>query len=257
MMKTPLKEVTILLENIEITEAVTDDATFLKSGIYVRLMVKDTGIGIREEYLTRIFDPFFTTKERSEGTGLGLSSAQVIVQNHDGEIIVDSTPNAGTVFSVFLPVHAKEMVQSIVLPPSEHSDSAPKRRDERILWVDDDPQMMRMGKRTLSQLGYRVTVAESGANALQIFLQNPTSIDLVVTDYNMPVMNGCELAEALRKADGSLPVILVSGLGETVPPEEIKQRGAALFLSKPVPVDLLDRKIRAILDRRENGERVR
>jgi signal transduction histidine kinase len=240
-------ELSIHLDNIEITESYAADTPFLKSGMYIRLVVKDTGVGIKEENLTRIFDPFFTTKGRGEGTGLGLSSAQVIVQNHDGEITVESVVGVGTSFCAFLPVHFAETNRTSV-PPPVYSISKAESGNERILWVDDEPQMLRMGKRTLSQLGYIVTVAETGQEAIQIFNQNPNGFDLVITDYNMPGMTGCELAQTLKHIQSKLPVILVSGYGDTISPEEIERSGIQLFLNKPVPVESFGRTIRSIFD---------
>jgi signal transduction histidine kinase len=241
-------ELTILLDNIEITEAFSGDTSFLKNGTYIRLVVKDTGMGIRDEHLPRIFDPFFTTKGRGEGTGLGLSSAQVIIQNHDGEMTVESELNVGTSFSVYLPVHS-DSTKRTTLPSPSYSIIAEESGGERILWVDDEPQMTRMGKRTLSQLGYRVTVAESGREALHLFKQDLNFFDLVITDYNMPGMTGCDLAKMLKDVKSSLPIILLSGLGDAISPDEIEQSGIAAALNKPVPVEDIGKTIRSILDR--------
>ena len=170
----------------------------------------------------------------------------MIVQNHDGEILVESKVDVGTSFAVFLPVHTAENKRTSVPPP----DYAPEKdgRGERILWVDDEPQMLRMGKRTLSQLGYHVTVAANGDEAFEVFNENPDFFDLVITDYHMPGMTGCELAATLKSLRGSLPIILLSGLSETIAMEEIEQSGISVSLSKPIAMEALKRTIRSILD---------
>ncbi len=242
----PSGELTIVLDDVDIAEAYAEENSFLKNGAYVRITVKDTGVGIKEEHLSTIFDPFFTTKSRGEGTGLGLSSAQMIVQNHDGEILVESKLDIGTSFTVYLPVHTAENKRSSIPPPEYAGEK--DGGGERILWVDDEPQMLRMANRTLSQLGYHVTVAANGAEALAVFNENPNFFDLVITDYHMPGMTGCELAATLKSLRGALPIIMLSGLSETIAIEEIEQSGISVSLNKPVAMETLKRTIRSILD---------
>ena len=130
--------------------------TELPPGVYVKLTVRDTGAGMSEEVRSRVFEPFFTTKGPDEGTGMGLAVVYGIVKNHDGEITVESTPNEGTAFNVFLPLSEDE-----VTPERERGGRVPGGR-ERILLVDDERGVLQTSARVLENLGYDVTSRRAG-----------------------------------------------------------------------------------------------
>ncbi|MBN2341840.1 MAG: response regulator [Deltaproteobacteria bacterium] len=240
-------KLTITLKNRQIGESREADVSALRPGAYVCLTLSDSGVGIAKKNLPHIFDPFFTTKARDEGTGLGLSSVQVIVHNHEGEITVTSREGEGTTFSVYLPVFDDEEARSSA-PPPRPSDVGIAAWDEEILWVDDKPQILRMGKRMMSQLGYKISTAEGGYEALELFKQAPDRFSLVITDYSMPRITGTELAEALRKIRPDVPVIIVSGYGDAISQEELSAGGVNAFLHKPLEARELSKTIREVLD---------
>lgn len=243
------KELIIGVENVVVDKSLKETTSDLKPGAYARLYVRDTGSGIEKENLSRIFNPFFTTKPQGEGTGLGLATAYVIVQNHDGDILVESEPGAGTVFYIYLPI-LKEAGELNSLRAQTESSPPPYYSQEfspRILLVDDEPQVRRMGRRVLTQLGYTVTTAQSGKEALNLLEDKSVDYSLVITDYNMPKMTGLELASNLSDLDNRVPVILMSGYGDKITHEEIEAVGIGIFLQKPANKKQLDEAIRQIL----------
>jgi PAS domain S-box-containing protein len=174
----------------------------------VRLVVRDSGMGMEVETLERLFEPFFTTKEIGEGTGLGLSVVHGIVTGHGGVIEVESVAGQGSTFEVYFPTAQHEV--SI-------EDSAGKeapRGTERVLFVDDDAATCETARSVLETLGYEVATSESGPAALWRFKESPDAFDLVVTDFDMPRMNGIHLAVELMETRSDLPVILLTGAHE-------------------------------------------
>jgi PAS domain S-box-containing protein len=178
-------------------------------GARAHLWVVDNGTGMDEATRARAFEPFFTTKQVGQGTGLGLAVVHGIVSVHDGAIHVDSTPGVGSRFDLWFPL------QEAPAAPSDEAAaataSAPRGRGERILCVDDDPAMALMVEGLLRRHGYRVTMFEQPELALARVQADPEAFDLVVTDYNMPEMNGMELAIAIADAAPRLPIIITSG----------------------------------------------
>lgn len=176
-------------------------------GNFVVFEVKDTGKGIPEELREQIFEPFFTTKQESEGTGLGLSTSLSIIQNHGGFIDISSTLGKGSIFRVFLP--ALGMRLETEEESSEHSSS--RESSMSILVVDDESTMRSVLARSLEKMGYRVLTASNGREALDQLEKNPNLAELVLTDINMPVLNGIDLSRAIREKFPELPIIAMSG----------------------------------------------
>jgi two-component system, cell cycle sensor histidine kinase and response regulator CckA len=237
-----------------ITEPVTLDETAVemrpeaRAGHFVRLSVRDTGPGIAPEVRRRIFEPFFTTKDVGEGTGLGLSTVYGIVRQHQGWIDVSSTEGVGTTFQVYLPA-----VRS-GLAVGDHATSLPQLEggSETILAVEDEEALRRIVKSALERYGYRVLMAENGAEALEMWREHRESIDLLLTDLVMPLgLTGWKLAEQLRTEEPDLKVIVMSGYDPTehLPAREVD---AALrqvpFLQKPYGLRELVRTVRECLD---------
>jgi len=214
----------------------------LQAGRYLKVRIRDTGTGIREDIRPRIFEPFFTTKEQGEGTGMGLAVVFGIVKGHDGAITVVSRPGKGSAFSVYLPAARsaaqEEPVQSWTLP----------RGKERILVIDDEPLVVEMTSETLKRLGYKVTAAESGPEGWQTFKHDPYQFDLVITDHVMPEITGMRLAEKMLEVRNDLPIILSTGYSEMVSPEKAKSAGIREFLMKPLMVQELAYIVRRVLD---------
>jgi len=201
----------------------------LAPGPYVRLTLSDTGHGISESIINRIFDPFFTTKPKGEGTGMGLSVVHGIVKSHGGDITVRSAPGKGTTFDVFFPVLTKQVTATDV----EHNEPL-KGGTEHILLIDDEPSIVKMEKRILENLGYRITSTNSSVEALAIFSSDPERFDLVISDLTMPQMTGDVLATHLKHIRPDIPVILCTGLSSPVTDTAIKDIGISALLTKPV-----------------------
>jgi two-component system cell cycle sensor histidine kinase/response regulator CckA len=206
----------------------------LAPGEYVRITVSDTGAGMDTATLRRIFEPFFTTK--FTGRGLGLAAVLGIVRGHHGALSVTSAPGQGTVFSVYLPV-APGRVET---PSEAEAPVASAARSGTILLVDDEEYVRRLAERALTRRGYRVLLANDGAEAVEAFRKERRNIDLVVLDLTMPVMDGRQAMEAIRAIDPSVKVVLSSGFTE----HDLSSRGKsgdAIFLQKPyLPSQLLE-----------------
>jgi len=189
----------ISLSSVEIENSETPD----KARSYVRLAVRDTGVGIKPEMLERIFDPYFSTKDRYEGTGLGLAVVQGIVRRLDGTINVQSQVGIGSTFEVFLPCIEVES------PQLQTPDVKPlPRGKEKILMVDDEKPVLNLVQQMLYRLGYDVVINTNPASALEIFRKNPEDFDLVMTDMKMPEMTGEEFARAIIAIRPEVPIIL-------------------------------------------------
>ena len=219
----------------------------LADGAYVQLTVRDTGRGIPPELAERIFDPFFTTKPVGGGTGLGLSVVHGIVATYGGRITFESEASRGTRFVVLLP-RVDAAAQKAKTEAPEPEAVAP----QRILLVDDEEAIARLGALLLRGLGHAVTSLTSSNEAIQLFLHQPESFDLVLTDLTMPQMTGKELIRRLRDIRPDIPAILMSGFQETPLEFEIEQtRSATDFLSKPFSRSDLANAIRSVLRKRE------
>ncbi len=231
-------ELHVALEQIYVDAEFVARGSDLGEGPYARITVKDTGHGIAQEELERIYDPFFTTKDVGEGTGLGLSTAHGIVQVHGGAITARSEVGKGTTFSVYLPsTHELESVD----PHSE--DSAPGG-SERILVVEDEAMLLRFAERSLSKLGYRVTAFQSSLEALDEFQARPQSFDLIISDLNMPHMDGAAFAREALRAREDVPIVLVTGYSETFDAAAAAQLGVRQMLSKPYTSHVLAKTVR-------------
>jgi PAS domain S-box-containing protein len=196
----------VRLDRIDPTEH-TPQAATMPVGPCVRLTIGDSGRGMGPDTLERIFEPFFTTREAQQGTGLGLSVVHGIVTSHGGTITVDSEPGSGSTFQIDLPRHGGET-------------AAEPRRDRqivggigRILYVDDEKRLAHLGQKMLTPLGYTVTVATDGVEALELFRTHPEAFDLVITDQTMPGITGTQLASRLLSIRPDLPVVLITGYG--------------------------------------------
>ena len=212
-------------------------------GLYMRLTVRDTGIGIPREIVDRIFDPFFTTKKLGEGTGLGLSVVMGIVKQSQGYITVESEPGRGSTFTVYFPKVAEKPIADAVA-----ADEPIPAGSERILFVDDERPLVMMGEALLAELGYEVTSRTSSREALQLLKQDPSRFDLVITDQTMPDMTGVELAREILAIRPELPVILCTGFSHLVNADAAKAAGIRGFVMKPLTKREIARTVRKALD---------
>jgi CheY-like chemotaxis protein len=215
----------------------------LPSGSYVKLTIKDTGHGMAPDIVNRIFDPYFTTKEKGDGTGLGLATVHGIVKNHGGSILVESAPGSGSAFHVYLP-HAN----AVQLPNRETPAHLLPKGCERILLIDDEDELVIVGRDMLQHLGYQVVKATSGQEALAIFRKKPEQFDMVLTDMTMPDMTGDTLSRELLKIRPDIPVILCTGYSEKIDAVEARQIGIRAFVLKPLTLGQLAQTVREVLD---------
>lgn len=236
----------VRIRKIELDAAAALNHSDLRPGRYACLSVADTGSGMDQAQLKRIFDPFFTTKPLGAGTGLGLAVVHGIMKSHEGAISVTSQPREGTTFNLFFPLVEKE-----VSAPELKTAPLPRGQGEHILFVDDDATLTRLGKRMLETLGYVVTTHTNPSLALAAVQEKPDAFDLVITDFNMPVMDGTKLSRALRQINPNLAMILTTGYGEGMTEENLQELGFQALLMKPSPVKVLGETIKRVLSQRQ------
>jgi PAS domain S-box-containing protein len=211
-------------------------------GRFVKIDVTDNGIGMDPATRQRIFDPFFTTKKKERGTGLGLASAYGIMRNHGGFIDVTSEKGHGTTFSLYLPATDKKV------SVKEQALDKFVNGSETILLVDDEEEIIHVGRRMLKKLGYQVVTAGSGQEALDIYRNKQDQIDLVVLDMIMAGMGGRETFEKLKSMDSEIKVLLASGYSISGQAADIMAQGCNGFIQKPFTLADLSLKIREVFD---------
>ena len=214
----------------------------MRPGHYVEIEVADTGVGIAPELIKSIFDPYFTTKGPGKGTGMGLAMAHGIIESYGGKICVDSQLGRGTKFSIYLPVSKRLKTLRAYEPEQLPSGT------ERILFVDDEAPIAKMGSHTLESLGYTVTTRTSSIEALELFKSKPDAFDLVVTDMTMPNLTGDKLAIELMKTRSDIPVILCTGYSNKISNEIALEIGIKAFAYKPIVKADLAKAVRKVLD---------
>ncbi len=215
------------------------------------LSVSDTGTGIDSSIANRVFEPFFTTKPVGQGTGLGLSVVEGIIEQSNGEMWLTSEAGRGTTFIIALPV---------VEPATDsaaRSARSPEGGNETILLVDDEGGVREVLARGLQEKGYRLVEASSASQALEILEGGAEDIDLVVTDLAMPGMSGVELAKRASTISPFLPFIFVSGQPREALPELHSLGPAYPLLEKPFTPDALVACVRATLDLRPHASRAK
>jgi PAS domain S-box-containing protein len=235
-------EINIL--NIDIEDDDIDLYKDLTPGKYILITISDTGHGIKPELMEKIFDPFFTTKTENTSTGMGLSVVHGIVKNHGGVITVQSNYGKGTVFNIFLPCVEKTFQNTI---PQKQLIST---NHEKILFVDDDKAIVDAARRMLERLGYEVSTALNGAQALEFFQSEPHPFDVIITDMTMPDFTGVDLAKRIFKIAPETSIILCTGFSTAINPQKAIDLGFKDFLLKPVTKNKIAETIRKVLDQK-------
>lgn len=234
-------QLTVTARNVPRAEL--DRALNLPGPHYVRLEVKDQGIGIPQKNLNRIFDPYFTTKQR--GSGLGLASSYSIIARHEGVILVESELGRGTTFSVYLPALPGQSV------PAETAAGAVKPGKGRILLMDDEDIILELSRRLLDRLGYSVEIAHDGAEAIEKYrraMEYKQPFDLVIMDLTVKGgMGGKEAMQRLKKLDPQVRSIVSSGYSNDPIMADYKRYHFDEILSKPFRVEELTEKIQKVL----------
>jgi PAS domain S-box-containing protein len=230
------------------------DETYCKThvdttpGEYVLLTVVDNGSGMTPEVRARAFEPFFTTKPTGEGTGLGLAMCDGIIKQAGGNISVDSEPQKGATFRVYLPRAASAGSAAAKTPVAPSASRSPTG-SETVLLVEDEETILRVARELLTSLGYRVLTAPDGVRALELVASHPQRIHLLITDVVMPRMGGFELATKLAERQPGLRVLYSSGYTESAIVEQGVLAEGINFLQKPYSPSTLARRVREALSR--------
>lgn len=229
----------------EVRDATCESCFQKTSGHYVCLEIADNGVGINPAVRGHIFDPFTTTKDVGEGTGLGLSAVHGIVHMHGGHILVQSSPDQRTRFSILLPMQKSS--NPLVSDDSGHkaeNESAPVTRARRdgpakVLLVDDDESVTRLLSSFFERNGIDCSAINSSEQAWELFEQKSEEFDIVITDHTMPNLTGIELIKKIRSVNKNIPIVLCSGFNELVNEDEATALGVSRFLNKPIRLENL------------------
>ena len=237
-----MKEKGGLIELDVETEALSKDECIslnLPEGKYVKIRIKDSGIGMDAETLRQIFDPFFTTKESGEGTGLGLSVVHGIIKRHSGSITINSEVNVGTTVDIYLPA-------VIDVIPEDTEQEVLLTGQGSIIVVDDNISALKMIDKGLKNYGYQVAGESDGYQAMRTLDADPSAFDAAIIDYTMPNISGLEVARYFKEKNPSIKTILISGYLEddlTISNPELIDG----YLQKPITIQELVNKIQQVL----------
>lgn len=236
-------------DNVEIDEEFCHLNSYGRPGRYVMLVVSDTGIGMDAATVDRLFEPFFTTKDLCKGTGLGLATVYGIVKQHDGFLNVHSEVGKGTTFRVYFPSNTGGVSQR---QPDIATISV--TGSETILVAEDHEGIREIANEILSSYGYTTILAADGQEALRLFRQDPTRIDLVILDVAMPGLSGTEAFTQMSAIRPDLPVVFTSGRTSESASLNSNIAAGAVFLQKPYALKTLSQIVRSTLDRRRQSK---
>ncbi len=214
----------------------------MELGRYVKISISDTGYGIDPETIQHIFNPFFSTKQLGEGIGLGLSVVANIVKKHKGQIRISSIPGKGTCINIYFPVADKKVEKKLICVEEAREGK------ERILVVEDEVLLAEIYKKGLEKLGYKVSLAFNGAEALKMVEDKPGNFDLVFTDYMMPEIDGVELCKKINKINNKIPFIFATGYSNVIDINRNLYSNVYKILTKPVKLPELTALVRNYFD---------
>lgn len=230
----------VLSCNCHLSREYCEESTFeIQPGRYIKLTIRDTGVGIDPEVRGKIFEPFFTTKQVGKGTGLGLSAVFGTVTSHGGAITVQSAVGQGTEFHIYLP-----LAETYVGPRErEISYDLQKRgKGQIILVIDDEPVIRAMASTLLEEAGYKTLTAQNGQEGVDIYRDNRDKIEAVIVDMVMPVLDGLEAMKLLKKINPEVRVLAASGFSRNEKINQMLHEGARGFLHKPYTLgELIDK----------------
>jgi PAS domain S-box-containing protein len=231
--------------NLQIGEDYSTAETELEPGDYVLVAVRDSGCGMSAEVATHAFDPFFTTKDVGEGSGLGLSMVYGFVKQSGGHAVISSVEGQGTTLELYLPRYVGSDTEA---SERVRQEQRPRARGERVLVVEDDPEVRALMLRILTSLGYAVREASSARAALEV-LESEARVDLLLTDVVLPTgTSGRELAEAAAQRRPNLPVLYVSGYTEDAVVQQGRLEDDLHFLQKPFRIGVIAQALRRALE---------
>ena len=217
----------IIVDRVTLTVPLTVSQNQLVAGAYLRVAIRDQGVGIDAATRAHMFEPFFTTKAAGRGTGLGLSLAMSVAKAHGGGIDVDSAPGAGATFTVYLPLYdstANTLDVAIHLP---------RGHNECVLLVDDEPALRDLAEEILAGLGYQSASFGDSAEALAAFERDPDRFDAILTDEVMPGLTGTQMAGRIHALRPDTPIIIITGFGGPGFELRAQQAGVSTVLRKP------------------------
>lgn len=224
---------------------------YLSEGMHAFITVRDTGEGMDADVQARALEPFFTTKAAGSGSGLGLSIVHSIIRENGGALEMESKVGTGTTIGCFLPVQEVEEISEVAVAAVVEPDLSGKR----ILLVDDEPSLARVGERRLAYLGYLPTVTSNSSEALELIRKDPGAFDAVITDYLMPGMDGLELAREIRNLRPDLPVLMFTGYVHGLEDTSVRDAGIAALLQKPASLAELQQALHEVFSDDGGGEK--
>ncbi len=219
-------------------------------GRYIEISITDNGIGMNRETQKKIFDPFFSTKEigDNKGRGLGLSTVFGIVKNHGGFITVKSKKGKGSAFKVCLPASNKMSIKKVQQEPPSWNPML--KGSETVLMVDDDEEILNVGKNFLEKLGYKPILARNGLEAVEIFQSHKDQISLVVLDLIMPIMDGQRAFTQIKKISKNSKILITTGYAADERLEILLDQGCQGIIQKPFSLHEFSKMVRTILDKK-------
>jgi PAS domain S-box-containing protein len=248
-------EIVVATEVVTVDQAWSGRLLFdIPPGAYVKVDVRDSGVGIDPEIMNRIFEPFFTTKDETKGTGLGLAAVYGTLKSHGGGIAVESSAGSGTTFTILAPLHSPNDGLSVPLEGHESHEPAPDARARHVLVVDDDESVGQMLAEMLASVGIRTTVCLDGREAVDAYRRSAGDIDAVLLDLIMPNMDGRAVFHALKDVDPGVRVLLSSGYSTDGGAQDLLADGAIGFLQKPYRIAELRARLASALDPARTAE---
>ena len=238
--------ITIQLESFYADKHFIEQHQHFLSAHYAHISISDNGAGIPEAQLEHIFEPFFTTKEVDKGTGLGLSMVFGAIKKHHGFIEVSSTPGKGSHFDIYIPL--LEAAATDARRQEKQADGIQQGHNELILLVDDDAQVLEMGRAVLTDLGYRVITAANGVEAIDLFMLRRSELSLIITDIVMPKLGGVEAMRRINRIQPDMKVIFSTGYDVTAALNEVTADNKHTIIYKPFSIDQLSQAIRDTLN---------
>ncbi len=218
----------------------------LESKEYIRISVKDTGVGMDEHARQRMFEPFFTTKPPGKGTGLGLAVVYGVVKTHKGCIDVESELGKGTNVMLYLPLESQEQ--------SHESNNERRQSDPMpaILLVEDEEMLLDLLSTFLKDHGFRTFRARDGEEAVKIYAEHQQEIAVVLSDMGLPKLGGWEAFQKMKEINPNVKSILASGYLDPKLREEMIRAGAVDFIQKPYVPEIILERIRDIIEKKRS-----